>query len=468
MDECVQKQGVATLCAKKLFAESTVKKVWGPRDDDCMEDRYMDEKLWGSLPQALVEEVLARLPFKLLFQCRVLSKAWKWSGGRPTRKRQQTSHFFEKAITSISSKWPTYCPVYLFRDGLVGYNSESNAWEKTFHLKMFPCLPVGVDTTTVTSCAGALVCFASVNFLTSVDFKLDSGDESGGYQGFDNEIYIVNVVTKKWARLPARPTMQRPNIMHLIAEGETDYKLILLTQLEHAEGSCVTSTIVTQIYRSTNKYWTEKTSKTLLPKWRISLSNYVYLEGVFYIATGSSSPLDPPLLITHNVEEGSWNTMVPPLPVQLRHLIKYHVLLCGSELILVAQVHGQVGSEEAAESVYRDVFIRAHNFLIFKLDLATGQIKEVSRCPREKLVGVTIDQVLAFGDSIYFGGTYIRKTPMMMFNVRKEEWTYHTSAWEMPKSRLPMWNGFFYIREPEQDYWTLSALQPGLNPFAEV
>lgn len=460
-------QKLATTSLTRLYAGSTVKKVWGPKIVDCGDDDdEMDEKLWASLPQALVEEVFARLPIKLLFQCRVLSKAWKWNGGRPTRKRQQPSHFFEKAIASVSSKWPTYCPVYLFQDGLVGYNSESQAWEKIFDLKMFPWIPEGIDTTTVTSCAGSLVSFASENFLSTVDVKFDSAEESWSYKPLEDEIYVVNVVTKKWARLPPRPTMQRPNVMHLTAEGATDYKLILLTQVEPTEGSCVTSTIVTQIYRSSNKTWTEKTSKTLLPKWRTSLSNYAYLDGVFYIATGSSSPIDPPLLITHNVEKGTWNTMVPPLPIQLRQLVKYHVLICGSELILVARMHNQGGSEEGPDAVkYRDMFVRAHNFLIFKLDLATGQMKEVSRCPREKLVGVTIDQVLANGDSIYFGGTYIRKTPMMMYNVRKNEWTYHTSAWEMPKSKMTMRSGYYL---PEQYYWTLSALQPGLNPFAEV
>lgn len=460
MNGYVKKPAMATRFPGKIFSFSSVRKD----DDNCVrmdDDVYFDEKLWGQLPQALVEEVLARLPFKLLFQCRVLSRAWS-----QTKTRQLTSHFFEKAVSAVSPKWPTYFPVYLFQEGPVGYNSETYSWEKIFDLKMFPFLPEGIDTTTLTSCAGALVCFASVNSLCTDDMLLDSAEEPFTVKSLGSEIYVVNVVTKKWTRLPLRPTMLRPNVTHLIAEGSTDYKLILLTQLEHGEDLCLTSTIVTQIYRSSNNSWTEKTSNTLLPKWRTTLSNYAYLDGVFYIATGSSSPIDPPLLITHDVDKCTWTTKVPPLPVL--QLVKYHVLLCESELILIARVHDQIGADVLAESVYRDVWVRAHSFVIFKLDLASGQIKELSRLPREKLVGVNIDQILAFGDCIYFGGTYIRKTPMMMFNVRTLEWTYHVSYWEMPKSRLPLWNGVSNVREPEQYYWTHSALQPGLNPFAEV
>ncbi|CAM6091000.1 unnamed protein product [Calypogeia fissa] len=463
---------IETFYPIKAFGGTNLKKAWKLQgEDDCRND--LDEELSGSLPLSLVEEVLARLPFKLLFQCGGLSRAWRWNGGgwrTRKQKQQQPPHFFEKAITSVSSKWPTYCPVYLFQDGLVGYNSETMSWEKIFDLSIFNCLPEGIDTTTITSCAGALVCFASVNFFSTVDIILDSGEDSWSFKPFDNDIHVANVVTKEWETVPPRPTMQRPNIIHLIPVGSTGYKLILLTQLESPEGSCMSSTVVTQIFHSATNSWTEKSAKTALPKLRTSLFNFVYFDGVFYIATGNTSPGGPPLLTCHNVEKGTWETMRPPIPVQPRQLVKYYVLICGSDLILVARVldQGGLGQVPGEPVIYGDVFVRAHSFIIFKLDLATSQIKEVSKCPRERLVGVNIDQVLAHGDTIYFGGKYIRKTPMMMFNVRKQEWSYHTSAWEMPKSRLPMWNGFYYIREPEQYYWTLSALQPGLNPFAQV
>lgn len=425
----------------------------------------MDEKLWSSLPEVLAEEVIARLPFKLFFQCYLLSRA----SARYERALKDTMSMrkFEEVITSVSSKWPIFCPVYLFREGMIGFNDQSRTWQKIFDLKMFPFIPKGIYTTRVTCCAGSLIGLASVNFASTegVDIEAYKDWVHWKYRLLDHEVYVANVITKKWGLLPSRPNMQRPDIMHMIPVGCNDYKLFLITQLGHVVG--IPSTISTQVYDSLSKSWTENCSQALMANWKTSYSNFAYYNGVFFIATGSRDYNDPPILMTHDVVKGTWTTMIPPLSLILQNVMQYHVLLCGSELLLVVRLL----SSTVSHSTDGDSFVRTNSFQIFKLDLASGQIKEEAKCPLENLAYVSFDQVTAAGDCIYFGGRYIQETPLVIYNVPKREWSFHPSAWKSPSftdSCLPTWNGQTYTREPRLYHWAHYALQPGLNPFAEV
>ncbi|KAL3676069.1 hypothetical protein R1sor_026017 [Riccia sorocarpa] len=426
-----------------------------------------DVTLWSTLPEGLAEEVIARLPFNLFFRCYLLARAAKMH--EKALKDTIATRKFEEVITSVSTKWPTFCPVYLFREGLVGFNNQTETWQKVFDLKMFPFIPKGVYTTRVTSCAGSLVSLASVNFSSAEGVDIEAYKEwvHWKYRLLDHEVYVANVVTRKWRILPPRPNMQRPDIMHMVQVGGGDYKLFLLTQLGHVVG--VPSVISTQVYNSVSNSWTESCSQALMPNWKTSLSNFAYYSGVFFIATGSRDYSDPPVLMTHDVVKGTWGTMIPPLSLVLQNVMKYHVLLCGSELLLVVRLLSPIPT--LCKSPDDDPFVRTNSFQIFKLDLASGQIKEEAKCPLEGGLHVSFDQVTAAGDCIYFGGRYIPGTPLIKYNVTKREWSYHNSAWQwssFTESCLPTWNGQTYSREPRLYYWAHYGLQPGLNPFAEV
>ncbi|KAL2608283.1 hypothetical protein R1flu_026856 [Riccia fluitans] len=426
----------------------------------------LDDTLWSSLPEGLMDEVIARLPFNLFFQCYLLLRA----SVRCEKVLNDTITIrkFETVVTSVSAKWPTFCPIYLFREGLVGFNNQTQTWQKAFDLKMFPFIPKGVYTTKVISCAGSLISLASVNFSSTKDVDIEAYKEwiHWKYRLLDHEVYVANVVTKKWSILPPRPNMQRPDIMHMLPIGDSEYKLLLLTQLGHVMG--IPSMISTQVYDSVSKSWTENCSQAFMPNWKTSLSSFAYYSGVFFIATGSHDNNDPPVLMTYDVVNGTWTTMIPPLSLVLQNVMKYHVLLCGSKLLLVVRLLSRTPSVAQAPD---DPFVRTKSFQIFMLDVASGQIKEEAKCPLEDVPHVSFDQVTAAGDCIYFGGRYIPETPLIIYNVLKRKWSYHNSAWQYPsfiESCVPTWNGQTYSREPRLYHWAHFGLQPGLNPFAKV
>jgi hypothetical protein len=103
----------------------------------------MEGELWNSLPEHLVDNIVARMPFPSIFKAHCLSKSWRARFSSPavqedeTQKRSAMS--FQNLVLENSRMWKTFCPVFISRQGdLVAYDMENHNWQTLPSISFLP------------------------------------------------------------------------------------------------------------------------------------------------------------------------------------------------------------------------------------------------------------------------------------------------------------------------------------------
>ncbi|CAM6123297.1 unnamed protein product [Calypogeia fissa] len=398
-------------------------------NDGCLWSK-LDTDLWSMLDDDLVEKIIARLPFKSLFQATSLSKTWS---------SKFLAHSFQNEVHESTASWKSYSPLFINNYmEMIGYDSVSKVWHK---LPTLSYLPVESVDWNLRAGGGSLLCWTSADQKMLEDpYKYNLCD--GEYQ-----VYVSNPLTRRWKQLPERPVMRFPDVVHVVCNGSKAYQVILVSEIgRRGYPNCA---LCVQIFDSASCSWTVKhlnTGMFLDVAWGCS----AYINGVLYLL----GRRDGYSLTSFNVEDETWKHIPHlcqgmdgssavnegPNPHLRFHDLRFsQVVVCGSEVMLVV--------------LHKD------KLSVFRLDLTAGLAFEVSRAPSEMLWAVHLCAAAGQGDCIYIG----RRCPSfrsILYNVKAQEWQWVPFVTGRAKSAV----------DSRYDYWLWTSItyQPGVNPFVEV
>lgn len=431
----------------------------------------LDPNLWGSLREELVEKIIARLPFKLLIQTQTLSKKWR---------DLFLSAPFQAEVSSVSSRWVSYYPLYVSDRELMGYDRTCSKWQELFSVLVFPddfCRGFSGPlawTLSLCSITGSLIILSYFS-----DYKL--------------HILVSNPINKTVKRLPPLDlTHDAPldprfdewdDSVLVLPVSSYSYKVLVFTR------NVAANVLQVRVYHSHLSTWTEPKRGPVLPSDFRWLDSGGYLGKIFYLAflksidetpcTLRSCLEDLMLFYAYDVDNGVFREIVLPSPQKVPDVAirVCKLVVCGSELMLmVGQGSRDQDEEQRLESIrargsngmdgddlqldwssfsQEHLYIPKDSFLIFRLDLKTLQLSEVSRGPSEKLGSRTFTGLVVCDmDCIYLQTESTRgenEFGVVMFDMRSKVW-----------SPLPLDTenrGFYNVNLTE------FAFQPGLNPF---
>ncbi|OAE33953.1 hypothetical protein AXG93_2953s1140 [Marchantia polymorpha subsp. ruderalis] len=93
-----------------------------------------------SLPEALMEKIISKISFPGLFKAKILSKSWFFKlpsltivhsmSSYEQREDSKSRSWFHHEIGQASQNWPTYCPVFVWKKRIFGFDQNSSQWKE--------------------------------------------------------------------------------------------------------------------------------------------------------------------------------------------------------------------------------------------------------------------------------------------------------------------------------------------------
>ena len=198
------------------------------------QDFELDGALWGTLPEPLVDLILAHLPIPALFAMRLVCKRWK---------NLIHSTGFVKSRAKVMCELPYYVLygmedhrvqigpalftfAYFTRDASIFCSSSQKWYDLSFNFLPFPDFYLILTN-------GGLLCFAVYN--TEDDVTLG----------------VCNPITKTWRELPAwLPSRGKglPDFVAMVVDKvHNSYKIIVIEETD----------LITRVYESSMRNWIE-------------------------------------------------------------------------------------------------------------------------------------------------------------------------------------------------------------------
>ncbi|KAL2611844.1 hypothetical protein R1flu_023536 [Riccia fluitans] len=155
----------------------------------------------------VVELIVQRIPFLLVFKASLLSKEWNSK--------------LSAVMNSVSHGWPTYCPSFLSRKGeLGGFDRSDGAWHR---LKFDAIEKLNVDN--AIGLCGPAPAWALDGILLCTLHETDNGMNAT----------VVNLLSGKQRVIPC-PELEGQCIPVISSFGMEDYQLVLLLLEVEEEG----------------------------------------------------------------------------------------------------------------------------------------------------------------------------------------------------------------------------------------
>ncbi|KAL3696864.1 hypothetical protein R1sor_010940 [Riccia sorocarpa] len=401
-------------------------------DDEVMEDATdntldLDSQIWARTPEDLLEKIIARLPFKYLFQTQTLSKSWK---------AKLSSRLFQAEVSQVTSKWESYCPAYIGKEGWIGYNTASKRVEKLLTLSYLPYseAPLVPNTRGKLSTRGSLLCF-----LDTIQFS---------------NIYVTNIITKKWRILPPRPNMGYPSIIHLFCDHSKSYKVLVITPF---------ASPFAQVYDSATNSWSIRFSKSAtIPPAQDDFgkvwTDSIYYKDTIYVLWGFEYG-GPSELLAYKMEAESWSA----IGIKALHpAVSSPILLCGERVMIVV---GLI-LVESAYSETANSKTKKHLLMVFELLPGTEQVVEISTSPLLEFVGTELSEVSSSDDCICVYQRMSASSPIVVYNIQNGDWSCLHSVFD-----VKLFHDAVRKNKTTRDFKlqpAISSFQPGLNPFIAV
>jgi hypothetical protein len=398
----------------------------------------MEEELWKSLPEPLVENFVARMPFPSIFKARCLSKSWRArfssiaSLEDEMKKRAATS--FQKLVIENSINWKTFCPVFITKQGDVGLcDMENHNWRS---LPSISFLPKSVMSKGNLNLEGALV------YSTC-----DEGDGS---------VVVANIITQALTIL--KPPLHEGRVKYkhskLVVAGRSSqtYKLILLSDRMSSAEDCV------QIYNSKAKAWSNyvygRDRRTGFTPYSNSFSS-VFLDGVLYLASQNV----PKHLWVCNLEEQTLKEHSVRSPngwiTDEGDCTFCNVVCCNTDLIMVIGGFGPLG--EVLKIDVESLNVVDYSILYWHFDACIALL-----CPTVSLCdyfGEYLTIAMSDGCHIFCGCQDDEGClPLVAYNVKDRTWTDPCDS-----STLSRCNKIRSFQPGRCN--NIVSFQPGLCPF---
>ncbi|CAM6112881.1 unnamed protein product [Calypogeia fissa] len=388
------------------------------------------------LPVELVERILAMVPFPFIFKARALSKSWlaRLSSISPTdyKEKKHLDVPFQEQVCEFSKKWKTFCPIFVSKEGSIGYDRTSQHWQPIMPSLYF--LPENFFTGFAWSrIEGSLVLVSTEKTEEEIDACEDPDDYNEN---------VVNIVTRRYEQLPSPPPADYRTHMGekwVIPMSSQTFRAVIFHEDFHR--------CFVDVYDSESRVW----SNAKVDGWGhfhdIYLSNWAHLNGVFYKMVGPTD--DTRDLLAFDVQERTFKLLQMPA-IDIPLYTGYVVLMgCNGNLLMLVF---DTGCE--------DVFV-------MKIDVRRRRWVDVSEGPPAELnFGRFLSEPAADDECIYFMGEDV-ESGLLVYNMKNDEW----STLHIPESvrgsyigPMPYQNRF----HPGRFQWNVSCFRPGLSPFLAI
>ncbi|CAM6090409.1 unnamed protein product [Calypogeia fissa] len=392
------------------------------------------------LPEDLVEEIVARMPFPSIFKARELSQSWRMkfspmSAQPDDDDKKNAAVKFQRLVRALATKWTTLFPVCLDNPGFCSaYDPHRHKWVR------FPTPSVPAGVLRYVGIEGTLLCLRVV-----------SKDPETPEPKFHARFHVVNLVTGRWKTLPACPELL-PDMSDLVLDSEYDVEYDLFVRDAALETYRVMALYdppngdlcqpwYVQIYESELDEWrTKKLTYSLTAEARRTDERYsqpIYLDGVIYVTTSQNSLV---CILAFDLEKGTFEGVELTFDGDVERIecCDVELVRCNAKLMMV------ISHAESMEPLPK-----LHSVL--KVDIASGQLLEVARAPPDDLIILAgmIYRQCTDGDCLLFAT--VCQGQLVTYDVQEDQWAYVHYLPKLPRG------------------WQLTdSLRPGLNPFAEV
>ncbi|CAM6105651.1 unnamed protein product [Calypogeia fissa] len=389
-----------------------------------------------TLPVELVERILAMVPFPFIFKARALSKSWlarlSSISSSDDKETKRLGISFQEQVGQFAKKWKTFCPIFVHREGSIGYDRTSQRWRTI--MPSFSFLPDNFYAESGWSrMEGSLV-------LVSTKKSDEEKDSSEDPDDFNEN--VVNILTRRYEQLPSPPPGDyRTHMGQKLAIPMTSqmYKVVIFHDTCH---SCFVD-----VFDSESRIW----RNAKVEEWErfryIYLSNWAHLNGTLYNVIAPTE--DTRDLLAFNVEERTFNLLQMPainMPPLYSGLVALRVV--NANLLMVV-------FDPSCEGV-----------TVMKIDVRSRRWLYVTHGPPANLnFGRICSEPAVDGDCIYFMGKYV-DTGFLVYEMETDEW----SLLPFPESALQSLIGPTEgeIKPEPEFHWDATCFQPGLNPFVAI
>ncbi|BBN12441.1 hypothetical protein MPTK1_5g20090 [Marchantia polymorpha subsp. ruderalis] len=296
-------------------------------------------ELWSTLPHHLTEEVLRKLPFRILIKMRLVCKEWNnfiLNGGLPPNPCTRN------LLMSVAEDSAF----------LTSYNKEVKKWQQL----SLSFVDVDLSAFTLVVSDGGLLCFQC--------------DKSS------DEFVVCNPLSQKWKRLPRVSVSSAPpeslswDVAGLMVEKNgMSYKLIVIGRFKHEEENGSLETVMS-IYESSTDAWVDADSQHMIARGSlISIrGKAVSSRGSLYTMARQKGDhfVDDWYLLKYDVQLKTWSRLAAPLgigqPDVFEHQGQIYLVAQCWEAILGPELcvwkldkAGQVWSK--SKSIFRDLCV---------------------------------------------------------------------------------------------------------------
>ncbi|KAG6553842.1 hypothetical protein Mapa_004759 [Marchantia paleacea] len=239
----------------------------------------MSPSMWSTLPDHLLDSILARLPIQSFFRFRLVCKNWN-------------THMFSRSFLEAYADTPSQGPWFFFfthdeRNHVSTYDSSLNKWHR------IPLSPPHSNTNSFSAADGGLVCY----------FSYENGSKS---------VVVCNPLTKSCRRLP--PLLKVPSKVTMLAmvvdRVTKSYKVVVAGGSKYEHGVRMNNTA--EVYDSQTQCWTTTGN---IPATHTLKGKPVYSNGTLYARSHGQRNI----LLAYDMDQGMWSDLQVPLPSTVRH-----------------------------------------------------------------------------------------------------------------------------------------------------
>ncbi|KFK35956.1 hypothetical protein AALP_AA4G060000 [Arabis alpina] len=299
-----------------------------------METRSRRRRAITTFPDAILVEILARLPLRIITRFKSVCKTWK---------SVTESAYFRRVFLSLhkssSSSWSLMFPNYHDRpiaEAIGFYGSKTWALPKSLGsyilpLKPYPNLP-------------SLDCFyrGSSNGLVLIEVSI----KYTGYHAHDFKTFVGNPVLQQWFEItpPPKRCIGPSLITSVDEDGVVSSFKVVMTD---SRGDSDKDIWNVYVYSSETGLWSFKRLICTRPVRHLVLTYYPpqNVIGKYYLWERDSSPTDPGILLAYDFydpEEAEDRCRVIPLPVPGNRRGKRCVTTSEGDVIFIQLLSGRL------------------------------------------------------------------------------------------------------------------------------
>jgi hypothetical protein len=289
-------------------------------------DITMNHRPWGTLPEDLLDRVLARLPIHTLFQLRSINK------------KLNSIIYSDGFVKLYTENWMEMQPWFLLTtvgNMVCTFNPALNKWHN------IP-LPTVAPRMRVVAASSSLLCF---------------GDQIG-------ECSVLSVCNPLIKSVRDLPPMLHVRLIHKLAiladMGSKSYKIMVAGEDGYPPDDPYVYNLSTEVYDSTTRRWTMTGNP--LPDAKFGSDPGVWCNGLYYCITEM-----PYGVVLYDPDQGVWSDAQAEMP---KFLATPSLVQCQGRLLMVGKVLSHATTLATTESIR-----------IWELKRATMEWIEVQKLP---------------------------------------------------------------------------------------